>query len=165
LRWLSAEAILSIAKPWRTSPSRPEHVRLALEELVPTLVKLGQTLSTRTDLLPPEYVAELAKLQDAASPVVANVARGVVVEGLEGEISACSPVRRGVLVSRRAFSSPAREDRRRLTPHATAADLLVAYHDRTRARRPPGSITTDAPARSAIRCGSPRLVHAGTASR
>ena len=82
---------MSIAKTWRTSPSRPEHVRLALEELGPTLVKLGQTLSTRTDLLPPEYVAELAKLQDAASPVVANVARGVVVEGLEGEISACRP--------------------------------------------------------------------------
>jgi ubiquinone biosynthesis protein len=70
-----------------TSPSRPEHIRLALEELGPTFVKLGQTLSTRTDLLPPEYVAELAKLQDAAAPVPGEVARGVVVEELEGEIS------------------------------------------------------------------------------
>ena len=47
----------------------PEHVRLALEELGPTFVKLGQVLSTRSDLLPPEYLAELAKLQDAAPPL------------------------------------------------------------------------------------------------
>lgn len=49
--------------------SRPEHVRMALEELGATFIKLGQILSTRADLLPPEYQAELAKLQDAAPPV------------------------------------------------------------------------------------------------
>ena len=70
-----------------TSPTRPEHVRLALEELGPTFVKLGQTLSTRSDLLPAEYVAELAKLQDAAPPVPADVARSVVIEDLERELS------------------------------------------------------------------------------
>lgn len=41
-----------------------EHFRLALEELGPTFVKLGQVLSTRPDVLPPAYIAELARLQD-----------------------------------------------------------------------------------------------------
>ncbi len=45
------------------------HFRLALEELGPTFVKLGQVLSTRPDLLPPRYVNELSKLQDHVPPV------------------------------------------------------------------------------------------------
>lgn len=46
----------------------PERLRLALGELGPTFVKLGQVLSTRPDLLPAAYVAELAKLQDTVPP-------------------------------------------------------------------------------------------------
>lgn len=46
----------------------PVRVRLALEELGPTFVKLGQILSTRPDLLPPAYIAELSKLQDTVPP-------------------------------------------------------------------------------------------------
>lgn len=49
--------------------ARPLHLRLALEELGTTFIKLGQILSTRADLLPPEYLAELIKLQDSAPPV------------------------------------------------------------------------------------------------
>jgi ubiquinone biosynthesis protein len=49
--------------------ARPLHLRLALEELGTTFIKLGQILSTRADLLPPEYLAELTKLQDSAPPV------------------------------------------------------------------------------------------------
>jgi ubiquinone biosynthesis protein len=44
--------------------SRPAHLRLAIEELGPSFVKLGQILSTRADLLPPAYIAELETLQD-----------------------------------------------------------------------------------------------------
>ncbi len=62
--------------------TRPEHLRLALEELGATFVKLGQLLSTRPDLLPPEYQAELAKLQDAAPPVPGDVVRELVAQEL-----------------------------------------------------------------------------------
>ena len=44
--------------------TRAQRVRMALEELGPTFVKMGQILSTRPDLLPPDFIRELAKLQD-----------------------------------------------------------------------------------------------------
>jgi len=43
---------------------RGERIRLALEELGPVFVKLGQALSTRPDLLPQDIALELTKLQD-----------------------------------------------------------------------------------------------------
>lgn len=50
-----------------------ERIRLVLEELGPTFVKLGQTFSNREDLLPPELVQELQKLQDKVETVDMNV--------------------------------------------------------------------------------------------
>ncbi|QXE90736.1 ABC1 kinase family protein [Geomonas subterranea] len=42
----------------------PERLRLALEELGTTFIKLGQLLSTRADIIPASFVQELAHLQD-----------------------------------------------------------------------------------------------------
>ena len=62
----------------------PEHLRLAIEELGPTFIKLGQLLSTRSDILPADYLHELSKLQDAAPPVPPSTIRALI----EGELGA-----------------------------------------------------------------------------
>lgn len=45
-----------------------ERIRKVIEELGPTYVKFGQTLSTREDLLPAALILELKKLQDNVAP-------------------------------------------------------------------------------------------------
>jgi ubiquinone biosynthesis protein len=47
----------------------PVRVRMVLEELGPTFVKLGQILSTRPDLVPPEWANEFKKLQDRCQQI------------------------------------------------------------------------------------------------
>ncbi|MCU0973726.1 MAG: AarF/UbiB family protein [Burkholderiales bacterium] len=46
-----------------------QRVRLALEELGPTFVKLGQVMATRVDLFPPSWIAEFEKLHSEVAPV------------------------------------------------------------------------------------------------
>ena len=46
-----------------------QRVRMALEELGPAFVKLGQLMATRVDLFPPSWIAEFEKLQADAAPV------------------------------------------------------------------------------------------------
>lgn len=68
--------------------NRAERVRLALEELGPTFIKLGQLLSTRPDLIPPDYIKQLEKLQDQVSPE-----RGeVILRELEAELGSVDQV-------------------------------------------------------------------------
>jgi ubiquinone biosynthesis protein len=62
----------------RRGGTRGERLRLALEELGPIFMKLGQVLSTRRDLLPPDIADELAKLQDRVPPFSNDEARAIV---------------------------------------------------------------------------------------
>lgn len=64
-----------------------EHIRMAFEELGPTFIKLGQILSTRADLMSPEYQAEFAKLQDQALPALTTVIQDILVEELGQPLS------------------------------------------------------------------------------
>jgi ubiquinone biosynthesis protein len=48
--------------------SGPARIRLMLQQLGPTYVKIGQMMASRSDILPPEWVAELSKLQSDAAP-------------------------------------------------------------------------------------------------
>jgi len=64
----------------------PIRVRLALEELGPTFVKLGQILSTRPDLIPPEYIKELQKLQDKVPPFAYEQVEQIIKRELGAEV-------------------------------------------------------------------------------
>ncbi|MBR5623954.1 AarF/ABC1/UbiB kinase family protein [bacterium] len=64
------------------SLSGPERLRFLLEELGTTFIKFGQILSTRTDLLPEEYCAELKKLQDHVTPTPDETAKALIAQEL-----------------------------------------------------------------------------------
>jgi len=77
LRWDDPEAFAHMAPP--------ERVRCALQDLGPTFVKLGQVMATRVDLLPPEWTAELGKLQNAVPALPFAEVRPQLVEDLGAE--------------------------------------------------------------------------------
>ncbi|MFI4916808.1 MAG: ABC1 kinase family protein [Phycisphaerales bacterium JB060] len=64
---------------------KPTAVRLreAMEELGPTFVKLAQVLSTRPDLIPPEWAEEFTKLQSTVRPVPAEEIKPYIDELIE----------------------------------------------------------------------------------
>jgi ubiquinone biosynthesis protein len=65
----------------------PERIRLALEELGPSFIKLGQLMSTRADIFPPAYIDEFRKLQDSVAPFPFRQARRVVETELKRPLS------------------------------------------------------------------------------
>lgn len=60
----------------------PSRIRLVLQELGTTFIKLGQTLSTRPDLVGDEIAAELSKLQDDNPPVDFEVIKSIIRDEL-----------------------------------------------------------------------------------
>ncbi|MBR6069847.1 MAG: AarF/ABC1/UbiB kinase family protein [Ruminococcus sp.] len=56
----------------------PEEMRTTLEDLGPTYVKLGQIMSSRTDILPESYCRELQKLRTNVRPLEAETVRAVI---------------------------------------------------------------------------------------
>jgi ubiquinone biosynthesis protein len=68
----------------RLSPA--ERMRLALEELGPTFIKLGQLLSTRPDIIPKNYLVEFSKLQDRVPGFSFSQVRTRIREEFGGEI-------------------------------------------------------------------------------
>ena len=58
--------------------TRSEKIRMAIEELGPTYIKLGQLLSTRPDLIPMDLLEELAKLQDKVPPFPFSKAKEII---------------------------------------------------------------------------------------
>ena len=69
-----------------SSLSRPERVRLMLEELGGAFVKAGQLLSNRPDLIPEELMVELEKLQDTVPPFPGETAIAVIESELDGPL-------------------------------------------------------------------------------
>lgn len=80
--------LLSMPRRWvkHESPETKtlgERIRLVLEDLGPTFVKLGQLASTRSDLLPDSIIQELVKLQDQVPPFPSEAARSILAEELD----------------------------------------------------------------------------------
>ena len=76
-RWLNSE---------NRNLARGVRIRLALEELGPVFVKLGQMLSTRRDLLPDDIGDELAILQDQVPPFPGEEAKTVIETALGSSV-------------------------------------------------------------------------------
>ncbi len=66
---------------------RAEAFATALKKMGPTYVKFGQLLSTRPDIVPPEYIAALESLQDQLEPFSFGEVERIVEEELGGKIS------------------------------------------------------------------------------
>ncbi|MCK6509266.1 AarF/ABC1/UbiB kinase family protein [Myxococcota bacterium] len=62
--------------------STPQRLCMAIQELGPTFIKLGQILSTRADIVPEEYIVEFKRLQASAAPLPFEVIKIQVEESL-----------------------------------------------------------------------------------
>lgn len=65
----------------------PLKLKEALEDMGPLAIKLGQLLSTRRDLIPPEVLAQLVLLQDQVKPFDSNVAKQRIQDSLKADVN------------------------------------------------------------------------------
>jgi len=65
--------------------SVPVKIRILLSELGPTYVKMGQIVSSRSEVLPQEWQDELAKLQSDVPPFPYEQVKEIILEELKGE--------------------------------------------------------------------------------
>ncbi len=72
--------------------TRAERLRMAIEELGPTFIKIGQILSLRPDLLPEDFIVELSKLQERVKPVPFEEIKDVIEKEFKMSISDIFPV-------------------------------------------------------------------------
>jgi ubiquinone biosynthesis protein len=117
---------------------RGQHLREMLDELGPTFVKFGQLLSTRPDIVPPDIISELRKLQDDVRPFPFSQVERVVTEELglpieklfvefgEQPIAAASigQVHRAVLPNGRVVAVKVQRPE---APRQIEADLALLY--------------------------------------
>jgi len=76
---LGQEGKVLISKTVYPSAGR---IRRVLEELGPSFIKLGQLMSTRADIFPPEYIQEFKKLQDRVPPIPYDQIKKVIEDDL-----------------------------------------------------------------------------------
>lgn len=89
---VKAQRALSVIKmhpaAWSSRERKnPLKLKEALEEMGPLAIKLGQLLSTRRDLIPPEILAQLILLQDQVKPFDSNVAKQRIQESLKADVN------------------------------------------------------------------------------
>ncbi|MDO7536068.1 AarF/UbiB family protein [Acinetobacter pittii] len=65
----------------------PLKLKEALEDMGPLAIKLGQLLSTRRDLIPPEILAQLVLLQDQVKPFDGDVAKQRIQDSLKADVN------------------------------------------------------------------------------
>ncbi|NCI78301.1 ABC1 kinase family protein [Acinetobacter kanungonis] len=65
----------------------PLKLKQALEDMGPLAIKLGQLLSTRRDLIPPEVLAQLVLLQDRVKPFGSDVAKTRIQQSLKADVA------------------------------------------------------------------------------
>ncbi|MFB5661721.1 ABC1 kinase family protein [Alteribacillus sp. HJP-4] len=84
--------ILSLPKRLTSSPNEfhsqsiATRIRLVIEDLGPTFIKLGQLISTRRDIFPPSVIEELEKLQDEVPPFPFQQAKKLIENDMHDEL-------------------------------------------------------------------------------